>query len=58
MRPLDFDFFRTADGAINLAHPAIKNQYWLIESRLKGLSDETILKALAQYALHFGAAGT
>jgi hypothetical protein len=43
-------FFRAADGAINLAHPAIKNQYWLIEARLKGLSDETILKALAQYA--------
>ena len=42
--------FRSADGTVDLAHPAIKNQYWLIEARLKGLSDETVLKALAQYA--------
>ncbi len=42
--------FRTPDGGIDLAHPAIKNQYWLIEVRLKGLSDEVIQSALDKYA--------
>ena len=43
-------FFRTPDGTIDLAHPAIKNQYWLIEARLRGLSDEAILAAFDRYA--------
>ena len=42
--------FRGADGSVELAHPAIKNQYWLIEARLKGLSDDIVLSALERLA--------
>ena len=42
--------FRSADGTVDLAHPAIKNQYWLIEARLKGLSDDVVRGALQKYA--------
>lgn len=43
-------FCRAPDGGIDLKDPAIKNQYWLIEARLKGLSDETILGTFGKYA--------
>lgn len=42
--------FRDSDGGINLKHPAIKNQYWLIEARLKGTPDAAVREALEKIA--------
>lgn len=39
--------FRGDDGKVNLAHPAISRQYWLMEARQKMLPEEAIQASLS-----------
>lgn len=42
--------FRGLDGQIDLGHPALRRQDWLVRARLKGISDAQIIEALGSIA--------